>query len=513
MLSFKNWKQDVRASLVVFLVALPLCLGIALASGAPLAAGLYAGIIGGIVTGFVSRSTISVSGPAAGLTVIVATAISSLGSFELFTLAVFLSGLIQILFSLVKGGEIGNYFPSSVIKGMLAAIGIILILKQLPHAVGYDADFMGDESFIETSGENTFSQIRLAFYRFHPGAIVISLISMMIILFWEKMSAKGLKFFQNIPGALVAVLVSILTNKLFQNSPNLLIEGEHLVNLPFNGGFQEFFFNMNFPDWKNLLNPNVYSVALTIALVGSIESLLSVDAADKIDPEGHVTDKNRELMAQGFGNALSGFVGGLPMTAVIVRTSANVSAGAKSKLSAILHGLWLVVCVVAIPQYLRLIPLSVLATVLVLVGYKLTKPALLKSMYKKGWNQFIPFIVTILAILFTDLLTGIAIGMVVGFIFVVKSNIHQSVVHVEDNNMHLIRFHKDISFLQKAKLNKLFDRVPENSYLMIDGSYSVFIDDDIVDAIEEFMKRAESMNIKVELKKSTLAVCPMFKEV
>ncbi len=509
-----SWTKDVQSSLVVFLVALPLCLGIALASNAPLASGLFAGIIGGIIIGSLSSSSISVSGPAAGLTVIVATSIQSLGSFEAFAIAVFISGMLQILFGLFRGGIVGDYFPTSVIKGMLAAIGIILILKQLPHAVGFDLSFMGDESFAGPQDTNTFTQIFSAFKFFHPGAVVIAMVCIAIMLSWEKAAAKNYKFFKVIPGALVAVILSICINYFFQFiAHDLVLMNDHLVNLPFSGGVQDFFGSMKFPDWSFLANPRVYGIAITIAIVGSLESLLSVDAADKIDPEGRLTDKNRELLAQGCGNALSGLIGGLPITAVIVRTSANVSAGAKSKISTIIHGMWLLLCVILIPQYLNLIPLSALSAVLLLVGYKLTKPELIKQMYNKGWNQFIPFAATILAILFTDLLVGIIMGMMVGFFFVIKSNMHKSIVVVREENLFLIRFYKDVSFLQKPSLIKIFDKIPHGASVIIDGSNSVFIDSDIIDVIEDFEKRGKSKNINVELKKSSLALSSIFKAV
>ena len=509
-----SWLKDFQSSLVVFLVALPLCLGIAMASNAPLAAGLFAGIIGGIIVGFLSGSSVSVSGPAAGLSVIVATAIQTLGSFEAFTLALFISGILQILFGYFKGGVIGDYFPTSVVKGMLAAIGIILILKQFPHAVGFEQSFMGDESFAGTGGSNTFSQFYSAFEFIHLGAIVVALCSMGIMLSWEKAASKDLSFFKLIPGALIAVLFSVLLNYVFLGFiPDMAITGEHLVNLPFSGGVQDLYSGFRMPSWAHLQNPNIYVVAITLAIVGSLESLLSVDAADKIDEEGGITSKNRELLAQGCGNMISGFIGGLPITAVIVRTSANINAGAKSKLSAVFHGLWLLLCVIFIPELLNLIPLASLAAVLLLVGYKLTKPELIKKMYLKGWDQFIPFVVTILAILFTDLLVGILIGMMVGFVFVLKSNMHKSIVVVREDDLFLIRFYKDVSFLQKASLLKIFGTIPDGSSVIVDGSNSVFIDNDIIDAIEDFSRRGKAMNINVELKKSSLALSPMFKEV
>jgi MFS superfamily sulfate permease-like transporter len=498
--------------LVVFLVALPLCLGIALASNAPLSSGLLAGIIGGMVVGALSGSHISVSGPAAGLAVIVASSIKELGSFDIFTLAVFLSGLFQVVFSLLRGGAIGNFFPASVIKGMLAAIGIILILKQFPHAIGYDVDFMGDEAFTEIDGENTFTRIAYAFRSIHPGAVIVSLFSFIIMLGFER-GAKKYKFFQVIPGALVAVLVAVALNEAFKlMNPVLVIDGSHLVQLPFLGGISNFVEGFRLPQWSALGVGKVYSVALTIAIVGSLESLLSVDAADKLDDTGRVTNKDRELLAQGVANTLSGLVGGLPITAVIVRTSANVAAGGRTMLSAFLHGIWLMVCVIAIPHLLNLIPLSVLASILILVGFKLTKPALYRQMISRGTNQYIPFLVTIIAILFTDLLMGIIIGLMVGFFFVFRSNVHKSIVMVNEGSDYLIRFHKDVSFLQKMTLMQLLDQIPPNSSVMVDGSSGVFVDDDIVEQIEDFMKRSGGANITVALKKSSLATSTFFRE-
>lgn len=512
MLSLKTWRSDVQSSLVVFLVALPLCLGIALASNAPLSAGLFAGIIGGLVVGSLSASPISVAGPAAGLTVIVVTAIDTLGSFEAFTVAVFLSGIIQIILGLLRAGTIGDYFPSSVIKGMLAAIGIILILKQIPHALGYDADFMGNESFHQIDGENTFSELFLAFQRLHIGAILISLISLGIMLYWEKMAAKGAKFFKLFPGALMAVILGVLINELYKiMSPDMVLDASHLVQLPFQGGWSDIAGSVRFPDWSFLANPAIFQVALTIAIVGSLESLLSIDAADKMDEDGVTTNKNRELFAQGAANSVSGFIGGLPITAVIVRTTANATAGAKSNLSAVLHGFWLLICLIAIPHILNLIPLSTLAAILLLVGFKLTKPALYKQMMSKGINQFIPFVATIVAILFTDLLMGIAFGIVVGFAFVIRSNMHKSVAMVKDEDSILIRFYKDVSFMQKSALNKMFNEIPDNSTVIIDGK-DVFVDEDIVELVEDFLRRAPVRNIRVDLKKSSLAKSNLFKD-
>lgn len=512
-MNFSYWKQDFKASVVVFLVALPLCLGIALASNAPLSSGLLAGMVGGIVVGFLSNSQLSVSGPAAGLTVIVAAAIGDLGAFNIFSVSIVYAGILQIIFSFVNGGSIGNFFPTSVIKGMLAAIGLILILKQFPHVIGYDADFMGDQSFTQIDGKNTFSEILIAFNRFHVGSLLIGLVSLLVMVGWEK-AGKMNTFFQLVPGALVAVALAIVINAVFINSfSELAILDEHLVLLPFKGGIEDFYRGFTSPDWSQFANMKVITTAIVIALVASIETLLSVEAADKLDESARVTNKNRELFAQGVGNSVSGLIGGLPLTAVIVRTSANAAAGAKTNLSAVLHGLWLILCVVAIPQVLNLIPLSALAAMLILVGYKLIKPQLVVAMYKKGQNQFVPFAVTIVAILFTDLLIGILIGMVVGFFYVIKSNMHQSIALVNEDNRFVISFYKDVSFLQKSQLLSMLEGLPENSSVVIDGSKSVYVDEDINILIEDFLKRAQLKNIKVELKKSPTAISPLFKTV
>lgn len=508
---FRSWRSDAQSSLVVFLVALPLCLGIALASNAPLASGLFAGIIGGIIVGFFSGSNVSVSGPAAGLTVIVVNSITELGSFEAFTLAVFFSGLIQIAFGAFKGGVIGNYFPNSVIKGMLAAIGLILILKQFPHAVGYDTDFFGDESFDQKDGENTFTGIFKALNYVHWGAIIISSLSIILMITWEKLAGSGRKFFKLFPGALAAVLFGVALNEYFRFSDSsLALDPTHLVALPFNGGWGEILSNVKLPDWSFVTNPLIYKIAFTIALVGSLESLLSIDAADKLDQSGKITSKNRELYAQGIANSLSGLIGGLPITAVIVRTSANVTAGAKSKLSAILHGVWLLLCVVFIPDLLNRIPLSALAAVLMLVGYKLTKPALIKSVYQKGMNQFIPFAITILAILFTDLLIGIAIGMVVGLVFIIKANMQKAIVVVQDERSYLVRFHKDTTFLHKSQLIGVLEGIPKHSHVILDGG-KVFLDEDIIELLEDFVRSSSRRHIEVSLEKSNLSINRLFK--
>jgi MFS superfamily sulfate permease-like transporter len=406
----RNLKYDLPASIVVFLVALPLCLGIALASGAPLFSGIIAGVVGGIVVGSVSGSALSVTGPAAGLTTIVLASITRMGTFEAFLTTVFLAGLIQFTLGILKAGSIGNYFPSSVIKGMLAAIGIILILKQLPHAVGYDKDFEGDESFLQKDGENTFTEILNALSYVNFGAVIIFAASLLILILWERPFIKNNKFSTLLPAPLLVVLAGVLANMLFVGSfPDLAIEKEHLVSLPIADDLAAFASQFRFPDFSQILTKDTWITAFTIAIVASLESLLSIDAVDKLDPFKRTSPLNRELQAQGLANTVSGLIGGLPVTAVIVRSSANVAAGARTRVSAITHGMLLLVTAFLIPTLLNKIPLASLAAILLMVGYKLAKPSLIVSMYHKGKDQFIPFAVTIIAILLTDLLIGITI--------------------------------------------------------------------------------------------------------
>lgn len=504
---FCNWRTDLRASIAVYLVAIPLCLGIALASNAPLSAGLISGIVGGLIVGLISGSQISITGPAAGLTIVVASGISELGSFEAFALAVCISGIIQLIFSALRGGVIGNYFPTSVITGMLSAIGIILILKQIPHALGLDFDYMGDESFFQKDGQNTFSGILRALSSFHPGALLISFVSAGVCVFWDNQSRKGKKVFNFVPGALMAVASGLVLNELFKLFLPAYTMGEsHLVQVPLK------FSDMSFPAWNQLGNLSIYKMALLLAVIGSLESLLAIDATDKLFKTGKATSKNRELFAQGLGNIISGFFGGLPMTAVVVRTSTNVMSGARTRLASILHGFWLLVTVLLIPSFMNHIPLAALASILILVGYRLTRPNIYKKMHKKGWGQFIPFIITIVAILLSNLLVGIIVGMIVGFIFVIRSNMRKAIVTVRDGNQYLIRFYKDVSFLQKSNVVKIFENIEEDSIVYIDGSMDVYIDSDVLDLIEDFCRRAPEQNIKVELKKSKTAMMPMFRE-
>ncbi len=498
--------KDLQASFVVFLVALPLCLGIALASGAPASSGLIAGIIGGLIVGFLSPSEISVSGPAAGLTVVVLGGIQSIGSFETFCAITAIAGLMQLGLAALRFGILGSLIPASVIKGMLAAIGILIILKQIPHAIGFDADFFGDESFMQTDGDNTFSALQHAISSTTTGAILISLISLALLLSWDRVLANTP--LRTVPSALVAVLAGVMMNEFLLPLWGLQLSPEHLVQMP-----EASLFQLTPPSaFSAIFSAPALTLALTLCLVGSLETILSLDASEKMDPLKRGVNASQELFAQGIGNFFSGLLGGLPVTAVIVRTSANLSAGATSRLSGIFHAVWLLLFALLIPTYLNKIPLAVLAMVLIVVGFKLTTPKLYKSFLKLGRSQFIPFLVTIVAILLTDLLIGVLIGFAVGLYFVFKANLHASLVLVSDKNHYLLRFNKDTSFLNKPLLKKLLATIPQNSLVLIDGSRSVFIDHDIIDMVEDFVESAPQKNITIELRKSSLALSPYFKE-
>jgi MFS superfamily sulfate permease-like transporter len=512
MYPMNNWRSDLPSGIVVFLVALPLCLGVALASGAPLFSGIIAGVVGGIVVASFSGSALSVSGPAAGLTTIVLSSIQTLGSFETFLLALFLAGAIQLALGAINAGGIGNYFPSAVIKGMLSAIGIILILKQIPHMVGYDKDFVGDESFIQRDGENTFTEIIRSLDYVQPGAIIICFVSIGILILWERPLIKRNRYLTLTPAALLVVFVGILLNGIFISThSSLSISADHLVSLPVAPDAASFISQFSTPTFSSILSKEVWIVAFTIAIIASLETLLSIDAVDKLDPYKRITPLSKELKAQGIGNMISGLIGGLPVTSVIVRSSANVASGAKTKLSSIFHGALLLLTALFIPGLLNKIPLASLAAILLMVGYKLVKPSIVREIYKKGWDQFIPFIVTIIAILLTDLLQGILIGIVIGLIFLMKTNFHQALFSVNENGNYLIRLMKDVSFLNKALIRKVFREIPNGSYVIIDGARSTFIDHDILETIDDFRQSAITRNITVELRQSITSSNPYFK--
>jgi MFS superfamily sulfate permease-like transporter len=497
----KSLPNDLTAAVVVFLVALPLCLGVALASNAPLFSGIIAGVVGGIVVGLASRSHLSVSGPAAGLTAIVAGSLALLPSFEAFLLAVVMAGIMQLILGFVKAGVIGDFVPGSVIKGMLAAIGLILLINQFPHLLGDDSQFETDEG-IPRKG-NIFSNFFFAFTNINTSAFIIGGLALLINIIWEKFQKGKTGIIRFVPGPLLMVLLAVLLNQLFKVQGWLpALEGEHLVILPAASNPQEFLSFFTSPDWSQFGNSAVLTVAITLALVASLETLLSIEAVDELDPYQRVTPTNRELKAQGLGNIVSGLLGGLPVTSVIVRSSANVNSGAKTKMSTIYHGTLLLLCVAFIPLILNQIPKSALAAILIFTGYKLAKPSLFVSYYKKGWNQFLPFVGTIAAILATDLLKGVIIGIGIAIIFIIRSNFRSAIIVVSDTNKYLVRLRKDVSFLNKVILKQGLEKVPANSFVIIDVSRADFIDQDIIEIIEDFQKHAPLENIKVEIKQS-----------
>lgn len=505
-------QADLPASLVVFLVALPLCLGIALGSKAPLFSGIITGAVGGIIVGLLSGSPLSVSGPAAGLTAIVASAIAELGQFETFLLAVVLAGIFQLIFGFLKAGVIGDYIPNAVIKGMLAAIGLILILKQVPHLVGYDDDFEGDENFIQSNAETTFSELTQLLNRFTPGAVITGIAAMVILIIFETQTVKNNRFLKQVPGALISVLSGVLLNSYFTYShSSLVLETTHLVNLPILKEGESFIGLFQVPDFKQIMNPLVWKVALTIAVVASLETLLSIEAIDKLDTFKRVTPTDRELKAQGIGNIVAGLLGGLPLTSVIVRSSANVNAGGRSKLSTISHGIILFSCVLLIPGMLNKIPLASLAAILIFTGYKLAKWSLFKEFHQKGWDQFIPFLGTIIAILLTDLLVGICIGIAIALFSLIRSNFKTSVSMFQDQQNFILKLKKDVSFLNKPLIKQKLEVIPASSYLIIDLSKADFIDKDIIDVIFEFQQHARLKNIHVEIKGNELGKYQLLK--
>lgn len=504
MRSLQTLRRDLPAGVVVFFVAVPLCLGIALASGAPLFSGLIAGIVGGIVVGAVSGSPLGVSGPAAGLAVIVYGAIQSLGSFEAFLLAVVLAGLMQIALGVARAGILAYFFPSSVIKGMLSGIGLLIILKQIPHAIGWDADFEGDESFLQSDGQTTFSELLRAFDRIEPSAVVVSGIGLAILVLWEKLLVPRARIFQLIQGPLVAVgfgiAYQLTTSRI---APSWALGSQHRVQLPVLDAPSDLFALLTLPDWTQLTNPAIYATAATLAIVASLETLLCVEATDKLDPHKRVTPTNRELLAQGVGNTIAGLIGGLPITQVIVRSSANVQSGAHSKISAIFHGILLLVAVLLFSSVLNQVPLAVLASILLVVGYKLAKPAVFLAMYRQGPGQLVPFLVTIVAILFTDLLTGVLLGLAAGVMDILFRNYQHSLsietLERDDASGHNVRLRlaEQVTFLGRGALLKHLAVIPDGSHVVLDLSRARSIDRDVLEILDDFESSAPSRGIQV----------------
>lgn len=501
---FKNLKKDIPASIVVFFVALPLCLGIALASGAPPFAGLISGIIGGILVGSWSGSQLGVSGPAAGLAAIVAVAITDLGGFEIFLVAVVIGGLIQIIFGILKLGIIGYYFPSSVIKGMLTGIGIIIFLKQIPHFFGLDKDPEGDWEFYQIDGENTFSEIVHIGEYISPGATLIGVIALAILLLWSNVLQGKSKLFEIIQGPLVAVVIGIIYYVLTSDVGYWNISEEHLVNVPVPDGFDSFIGQFKFPDFSQIGNVDVIITGFTIAIVASLETLLCVEATDKLDPLKRVTPTNKELIAQGVGNVASGFIGGLPITQVIVRSSANIQSGGRTKMSAILHGFLLLASVILIPTLMNKIPLSVLAAILLIVGYKLAKPSVFKQMWSSGWRQFIPFIVTVLLLQFNFLL-GVGVGLSLGIIITLFQSYQNShflhAVESDDSGKHEVKMvlAEEVTFFNKATILRELDSLPRNTFLELDVRNTSYLDYDVVEILDDFREKAVNREIDIKL--------------
>jgi carbonic anhydrase len=489
-----SWKKDLSASIVVFFVALPLCLGIGLASTSvqglspiPIA-GILAGIVGGVVVGLFSNSRLGVSGPAAGLITVVVASISTLGSFSAFLLALVIAGLFQMVFAALRAGIIANYLPSSVIKGMLAAIGITLILKEIPHLIGYDKDYIGDEAFLQQDGHNTFTEILYAMQSLDAGVAMIGLVSLGLIILFEHPKIKKWSIFKFIPSMLWVILIGTLINfVLTYRGHYLAISREHLVQIPQINSWSDFQLQLNFPDLSYLTNPTIYIVALTIAAIASLETLLSVEAIDRLDPEKAITNPNRELMSQGFGNMVAGLIGGIPVTQVIVRSTANLNGGASSKMSAVYHGIWLIAAILFLAPMLNFIPLATLAAILIVVGYKLTNYKLIHNIYHKGLDQFIPFLTTIISILLTDLLKGIGIGLIVAIVFIIKRNFSGNHEVIATDQGYEIVFGEHVNFLNIASIKTSLMRVPSGAKVTINTLQSKSLDHDIQELLSDFM--------------------------
>lgn len=504
---FKEIKNDLPASIVVFFVAVPLCLGIALASGAPLFSGIIAGIIGGIVVGLISGSALGVSGPGNGLTILVLASVAALdGSWPAFLTAVVLAGIMQFLLGFFEAGFIAYFFPSSVIKGMLAGIGLLIILKQIPHAVGYDRDIEGDFSFLQSDGETTLSSIASAFELLTPGATLIAVLSLAILLLWDMVLIKQHKFFQVIQGSLVTIVLGIAMNYCYRNGfINLSLAPDQVVNIPAPSSIGDFFGQFTLPDFTALARPEAWKAAVLITLIASLETLLSVEAADRLDPYKRTTPPNQELMAQGIGNIVSGLCGGLPITQVIVRSSVNINFGAKTKLSTILHGFLILVSALFFAELMNMIPLASLAAILIVVGYKLVRPGLFAEMYRLGWEQFTPFIATVIGMLATDLLRGISIGMAFGIFFTLRQNYYNShelrdvVTTEQGHEVHHIVLAEDLSFFTKASLLNTLSKIPGRAKVVIDGSKTKTIAFDVRQLIKEYQLSAQTKHIAVEL--------------
>lgn len=508
---FEHLAHDAPAGVVVFLVALPLCLGVATASGAPLISGLIAGIIGGILISALSASPLSVSGPAAGMTAITLAAIEELGGYENFLTSLVVAGLIQVLFGLIHAGKLGALFPNAVVRGMVFAIGLILMLKQLPHAVGFGSDLMVDETYAPATPTFILTEIVRALRAIEPGPFIVFSGSIAIVTLWDGPLRHRWPSIRYLPGPFLAVLWGIAFDVMSEGTL-YDIAGQHMVALAEHESIEHLLSSLPLPNLSVLTHQNVVLCGLEIAVLGSLETLLSIEAIDRLDPERRPTPKTRELLAQGIGNTVSGLTGGLPITSVVVRSSANLHAGAKSRCASIIHGFLLLTSVLLMIEWLNRIPLASLAAILLLTGYRLAHPSIIRLMWSRGINQFIPFITTSLAILIDDLLKGIVIGTVIGLLFIIRSNFKSSISLTQDRNHYLVRFRKDVTFLNKAHFREILEKIAPDSEVLIDGTRAEFIDRDILDCLADFSEKAKLNRIQVSLRNMiglSGPLCPM----
>ena len=491
-------KHDFKASITVFFVALPLCLGISLASGAPVYSGLIAGILGGLLVSLISGSQLSVSGPAAGLTAICAAAISELGGFEIFLLSVIIAGILQIILGILKLANFTHLIPTSVIKGMLTAIGLILISKQIPLIIGYNKpDFWTGALFNIFTFNHAFQNVDNLYHSISAGVITLSLISLFILNGWKKWVTPKIPL---IPSSFVTVLFGALLAIIFQSTKLLYFSSENFVSIP-----QNVFSELHFPDLESIFdNTKIWKYAIIITIVASLETLLGLEAIDKLDPQNRITPQNKELIAQGCGNVVSGLTGGLPITAVIVRASANAEAGARTKLSSFTHGVWLLISLLVAIPLINHIPYCVLAVILLRTGYNLAKPTMIRQVYRQGKEQFLPFLITVIAILLTDLLIGVLIGIIYSIYFLIRHTYRAGFTVKEFSDGHTrhykIELALNVSFLNKKRIRELLDSLHEYSIVEIDGSDSVYIDHDILEIFQEFKSKAHLRHIQLLLK-------------
>lgn len=501
--SKRYFKFDFVAAIVVFLVAIPLCLGIALASGAPLFSGILSGIIGGIVVGSLSGSHVSVSGPAAGMAAVVVTAVGQIGDFNSFLLALAFAGLLQVMIGSLKAGFVADYVPSNVVQGLLCAIGILLIIKQLPLAFTLSADFNELKGhLLETTEGITLSPLLAISHHINAGAMLITFISLSILIYFDKTKHKVLK---EIPAPIIVVIMGVVLNELFLWSKSPLIQDfPQLVNIPKTTGLKEFFSQLEYPNWSAIANPKIYLYALIISVVASLETLLNLKAGEKLDKKRRHSSSNQELIAQGMGNLTAGLIGGIPITSVIVRTSINIQAGAKTKVSAILHGVFILFAVMLLPGALNKIPLSSLASILIYTGYKLNKPVIYRNIYAQGTDRFIPFIVTVVSIIAFNLLAGILVGLTISLFYILKSNSQARIDIIKEiypkGEISRLILPQQVTFLNKAALVAELDSIPKYARLIIDASYAHYIDKEIVELLKEFKnEQAPEKHISLNL--------------